>query len=571
MKSELLDFPIIRPFREYQRQWLMSDLIAGFSVCVVMIPSVIAYAELAGLSPVHGLYAALLGMVAYAIFASSRHVITGPDAAVALLVGSVVGPMSGGDPSRAAALAAIIAMLCGGLLLLAAILRAGVIADLLSKPVMVGYLSGAALILISLQLGKLFGIRTAEHNFFPLIVEVIRRLGESHLPTLILGAGLIVILEVLRYFAPRLPGTLAVFVLSLVVSGLFDLAGHGVKVIGQMPIGFPAFHVPVVSLDDIGHLFPAAFGIVMLIISDGILLSRAFASKNHYLIRPNQELMALAAANLASGFFQGFSVGASQSRTTVNDAAGGKTQLVSLFAATTLAAFLLFFTPLLRFLPVVSIASILIFAGVHLIEVHQYRTLLKISPRAFLLSVLVGAGVLGFGIVPGILIGVLVSLFYLLSRLARPMDAVLQEVPGTARYHDLSEASAAQTVPGLIAYRFYSPLYFANAEYFVRRVRELIASSPSPVRWFVLDMQAVWDIDVTAADALSQLIDELRQQDITLAIARANRPLRENLERIGLKERFDETRYFTAVHLAVEAFLQQKNTLEGSKCPRAKL
>jgi SulP family sulfate permease len=557
MKSELLDFPVIRLFREYQRQWLMSDMTAGVSVCVVMIPSVIAYAELAGLSPVHGLYAALLGMTVYALFATSRHVITGPDAAMALLIGSVVGPMAGGDPSRAAALAAMIALLCGGLLLLAASLRAGVIADFLSRPVMVGYLSGAALILISTQLGKLFGIPTTEHNFFPLLVEVIRRLGESHAPTLFLGAGLIVILEVLRYFAPRFPGTLAVFILSLVISSLFDLAGHGIKVIGQMPVGFPAFHIPVVSMDDIHQLFPAALSIMLLIISDGVLLSRAFAAKNRYTILPNQELMAHAAANLASGLFQGFAVGASQSRTTVNDAAGGKTQLVSLFAAVSLAAFLLFFTPLLRLLPLVAMTSILISAGVHLIEVHQYRSLLKMSPKACLLALLVAAGVLVDGIVPGILIGVLVSLFYLLSRLARPMDAVLQEVPGTGRYHDLSEVKAVQTVPGLIAYRFYSPLFFANAEHFIRRVKELIADSPIPVRWFVLDMQAVWDIDVTAAEALSLLIDELRQQGITLAIARANRPLRESLERIGLQEHFYEKTYFSAVHLAVEAFQRQ--------------
>lgn len=554
MKSGLLNFPLIQMFRGYQRQWLMSDFIAGISVCVVMIPSVIAYAELAGLPPVHGLYAALMGMIAYAMFATSRHVITGPDAAMALLIGSVVGPMSGGDPSRAAVLAAMIALLCGGLLLLAASLRAGVIADFLSRPVMVGYLSGAALILISTQLGKLFGMLTTEHSFFPLVAEVIRRLGESHTPTLMLGAGLIVILEVLRHFAPRFPGTLAAFILSLIVSGLFDLAGHGVKVIGQMPVGFPAFHIPVVSMDDIRQIFPAAFGIVMLIISDGILLSRAFASKNGYSICPNQELLAHASANLASGFFQGFAVGASQSRTTVNDAAGGKTQLVSLFAAVTLAAFLLFFTPLLRLLPMVAMASILIFAGVHLIEVRQYRTLLKISPKAFLLAVLVAVGVLVVGIVPGILVGVLLSLLYLLSQLARPMDAVLQEVPGTGRYHDISEVAAAQTVPGLIAYRFYSPLFFANAEYFIRRVRELIASSPSPVRWFVLDMQAVWEIDVTAAEALSLLSEDLQRRGITLAVARANRPLREKLERIGLRDRFYEKTYFNSVHLAVEEF-----------------
>jgi sulfate permease, SulP family len=558
MKLEILDFPSIRLLRNYQRQWLTRDLLAGITVCVVMIPSVMAYAELAGLEPVHGLYAALLGMIAYAIFASSRQVITGPDAAMALLVGSVVGPLAGGDPSRAAVLAAMTALLCGGLLLLAASLRAGVVADFLSKPVLVGYLTGAAMILISTQLGKLFGIRTTEHDFFPLVAEIIRRLGETHIQTFILGAGLIVMLEVLRYFAPRFPGTLVAFILALLVSSIFDLAGHGVRVIGDMPRGLPAFGVPIVSMEDVRQIFPAAFGIVMLIISDGILLSRAFASKNRYQINSNQELVAHAAANLVSGLFQGFSVGASQSRTTVNDASGGKTQLVSLVAAGTLAAFLLFLTPLLRSLPIVAMASILIFAGVHLIEVHEYRSLLKVSTKGFWLSLVVAAGVLVVGVVAGIMIGVLISLIYLLGRLARPMDAVLQKMPGTGEYHDLSDGSAEHTVPGLIAYRFYAPLIFANAEYFGQRVRELIASSTTPVRYVVFDMQAVWEIDVTASEMFSRLVDELQQKGISIAIARAKRPLREKLERIGLKEKFSEKTYFPSVHMAVEVFQRRE-------------
>jgi SulP family sulfate permease len=359
---------------------------------------------------------------------------------------------------------------------------------------------------------------------------------------------------VLRHLAPRFPGTLAVFVLSLLISVLFNLAGEGVKVIGAMPRGVPAFHLPIVSIEDIRQIFPAAFGIVMLIMSDGIVLSRALASKNRYQIHPNRELVAHAAANVASGLFQGFPVGASQSRTMLNDASGGKTQLVSLVAAGTLGVFLLFFTPLMRSLPIVTMASILVFTGAHLIEVREFRSLLKVSPKGFVLSLVVAGGVLVIGVVPGIMIGVLISLIYLLGRIARPMDAVLQDLHGTGRYHDLSEGSTAQTVPGLIAYRFYAPLIFANAEYFNQRVRELVASSPSPVRCIVLDMQAVWGIDVTAADMLSSLIKELQQKRITFVISRANRPLREMLERIGLKEQFYEKTYFSSVHKAVEAF-----------------
>jgi sulfate permease, SulP family len=558
--ERLPSLPVLQLLRTYPRQWFVSDMVAGVSVCVVMIPSVLAYAELAGLAPVYGLYAALAGMIGYALFASSRQVIAGPDAAITLLVGVAVGPLAGGDPSRAAALAAVTALLCGGLMLLAAGLHAGVVADFLSKPVLVGYLSGAALILVSTQLGKLFGIRTNAHDFFPLLREILRRLGETHPLTFWFGIGLIALLEGLRRFAPRVPGAVAVFVVALVISALFNLQSRGVRVIGDVPRGLPGFHIPIVSMSDIGVLFPAAAGIVMLAFPEGILLARAFGAKNRYEIRPNQELVALAAANLATGLFQGFPCGASQSRTTICDAAGGKSQVVSLIAAVALTLFLLFLTPVLRLLPTVALASILIVAGVHLIELHEYRVLFKVSPRAFWLALVVAAGVLVVGVVPGILIGMMVSLIYLLGRLARPMDAVLQPVPGTGRYHDLGEAPEAQTVPGLIAYRFYAPLFFANAEHFVQRVRELIAASPHRVRWFVVDMQAIWEIDVTAAEAFSRLVDELRQKGIALAIARANRPLRERLERIGLKEQLGEATYHPSVHAAIEAFQRESQS-----------
>jgi SulP family sulfate permease len=556
--GRLLDVvPILRTLRAYRREWLITDLLAGVSVCVVMIPSVIAYAELAGLRPVHGLYAALLGMIGYALFASSRQVIAGPDAAITLLVATAIAPLSADDPARAATLAAMTALLGGGLMLLAAGLRAGVVADFLSKPVLVGYLTGAALILISTQLGKLFGIRTAEHDFFPLVAEVARRARESHVLTLIVGAGMIVLLQLLRQFAPRVPGTLVVFIFALVISVLVGLEARGVRVVGNVERGLPAFRLPLVSLEDVRSLLPAAVGIVMLTFPEAILLARAFAARNRYEIRPNQELVALAASNVAAGLFGGFSVGASQSRTTVNDASGGKSQLVSLFAAGALAAFLLFLTPLLRALPTVALAAILIFAGAHLIEFHEYKLFWRASKRAFWLALAVTAGVLVVGVVPGILIGVIASLIYVLARLARPLDVVLRELPGTGRFHDLGEGAEAETIPGLIAYRFYAPMFFANAEYFLQRARQLIAASPNRVRWFLIDMQAVWEIDVTAADALIRLEDELRQAGIALRIARANRPLRERLARIGLQQRLGDAAFFPSVHAAVEAFRRE--------------
>ncbi len=546
--------PILSVLRGYRPEWLRADLLAGISVCVVMIPSVIAYAELADLPPVHGLYAALAAMVGYAIFASSRHVITGPDAAITLLMASAIGPLAGGDPARLVSLTALTALLGGGLMLLAAYLRVGVVADFLSKPVLVGYLTGAALILISTQLGKLFGLSLQGDDFFPVLAELAKRIRETHALTLSLGVGFIALLAVLRRFVPKAPGPLVILVAALALSWIFDLEARGVRVIGSVDGGLPLPRWPGLSLLDAGLLLPAAAGIVLLTFPEGVLLARAFAAKNRYDVRPNQELTALAASNLLAGLFQGFCVGASQSRTTVNDAAGGKTQVVSLVAAGALALFLLFLTPLLDRLPVVALSSILVFAGASLIGVHEYAVLLRFSQVSLVLALGVAAAVLAVGVLPGILLGLIASLVYVLARLARPMDAVLQEVPGTGRYHDIGNSPAAHTVPGLIAYRFYSPLFFANADHFVDRIRELIASSPSPVRWVLLDAQAIWEIDLTAAEALTRLHDELAARDIELKIARANRPLREKLARIGLKEHLGEESFFPSVHKAVEAF-----------------
>jgi SulP family sulfate permease len=426
--------PIIDAFRGYQPAWLRGDLIAGVSVCVVMIPSVVAYAELAGLPPQHGLYAALAALIGYAFFCSSRHVIAGPDGAVALLVATAIGPLVVGDPARAIPLAALTALLGGLLMLLAAALRIGAVAEFLSKPVLVGYMSGAALILASTQLGKLFGIKPDSQDFVSLLRELAGRLGEAHWLTFMLGTAFIAILELLRRFAPKVPGALVVCIVAVGASLLFDLSSRGVKVIGEVTQGLPRPMLPAVSLEEARALLPGALAIALLTFPDGILLARAFAAKHRYEIRPNQELVALAAANLASGILQGFSVGASQSRTVVNDATGGKTPIVNLIAAAFLCAFLFVLTPILRPLPTVALAAILISAGIHLIEVREYRMLLRISPRAAVVAFIVAGGVLIVGMIPGILIGVGLSLIYVLARLARPYDAVLQEVPGTGSF-----------------------------------------------------------------------------------------------------------------------------------------
>jgi sulfate permease, SulP family len=545
--------PGLALFRNYQRGWLSADLLAGVSVCVVMIPSVIAYAGLMGLPPQHGLYAALVPLLVYPFFGSSRQVIVGPDIAISLLIASAVAPLAAGDPARAAALAATVAVLSGLLLLLGARAKIGAIADFLSKPVLVGYMTGAALILVASQLDKLFGIRLEHNDFFPRLAELAGKLSQAHGPTLLFGLGLLAVIVGLRRLATKIPPALVVVIGAIAASLALGLEGQGVKVVGAFPRGLPGFAFPAADWHDIHTLLPAAIGIALLTYTEGILLARAFAARNGYEVNPNQELAALGVADVCTGLFQGFSVTGSQSRTTINDSAGGKTQVASLVAAITLILFLVFLTPLIARLPVVALAALLIYGGSTLVEFDVMVRIYRFYPRSAMLAALTTLGVLAVGVVPGILVGVALSLLALIDRISNPPDAVLRIVPGDG-FHDLGDTDTGETIPGFIAYRFYAPLLFSNASHFVERVRGLIAASPTLVRWFLVDAQAITDIDITAAEALRALNKELQQQGIALKFAHTNRPLRQILERIGFTSELGRESIFHSVHEAAAAF-----------------
>ncbi len=546
-------FPGLALFRGYQRQWLLSDILAGLSVTIIMIPSVIAYAGLIGIPPQYGLYAALVPLVVYPLFGSSRQVIVGPDIAITLLIASAVVPLAAGDASRAAVLAAMVALLSGMLLLLGALAKFGAVADFLSKPVLVGYMTGAALILMASQFGTLFGISLHHTEFFPLLSELAGNLPHANFFTLSLGGLLLGLLIALRHFAPKVPGALVVCVVATGLSWLLGLQKHGVAVVGSFHGGLPVFAFPQVGMKELHGLLPAAFGIALLTYTECILLARAFAEKNHYEVNATQELAALGWADVITSLFQGFSVTGSQARTAISDNTGGKTPLVSLVAAVVLALFMLFLTPMIAMLPKVALAAILIYAGFNLVEFDVMHRIYRYYPRASMLAATTTVGVLVAGVIPGILFGVAISLIGLINRISHPMDAVLQAVPGHG-YHDIGDNPSGQTVPGLIAYRFYAPLLFSNSGHFVEHVRQLVAANQIPVRWFLIDAQAITDIDVTAAEALRNLITELHGRGVVLKIARANRPLRDVLEHIGVTHDIGQENFFTSVHKAIEAF-----------------
>lgn len=541
-----------------RREKLLGDVFAGLSVCVVLIPACVAYAELAGMPAESGLYTALAGMLVYALFGSSRHLIVGPDAALALLVTAAVTPLAAGNPLQYAVLAGELALLVGILMLIAAKAKLGAIADLLSKPVLLGFMNGAALILIASQLGKLTGLRLQQEEFFPRMLELAGRLPEIRPNTALVGGLSIGLLVLLRKLRPTFPAALPVFVLAIAAAYFLRLDQHGVALLGALPTGLPALAVPQISLSQITTLLPAAAGIALLAMPEGILLSRAFARKNGYEIQPNRELAALGLANIAASCWQGFALGASQSRTAINDLAGCKSAFSGLVAALLLLLFLLFLSDSLRYLPVTTLSALLVVAGFGLIDVRDWHAMYRVDRTAAMFSLITTAGVLLVGVLPGIILGIMLSLAYLIQFMARPFDAVLSSVEGRKGFHDAGDpdmSGHSRYLQGLLVYRFYAPLLFANSGFFVERISRLVADD-GDTRWVLIDAQAITFLDVTAAEQLLQLNRQLEEAGIDLKFARCNRPLREALDRYGVTMAIGADSFFNHVHDAIDTYRQ---------------
>jgi len=548
--------PLLATLRDYRLAWLSKDSIAGLSACIVSIPSVIAYAELVHLPAIAGLYAALAAAIGYALFSSSRHVIAGPDAAIGLLAGSAILPLAGGDPARIVVLAAVLSILSGVVLLLAARLKLGVIADLLSRPVLIGYLNGASLVLIATQLGKMFGVKTEGEEFFELVLTVIEKLPQTQVPTFVLGVLLVALLVGLARWAPRIPGALAVCAVAIIATFAFDLGSYGIALVGTVPSGIPHLTIPSFRWGDIAALAPAAVAIAFLAFSDGILLAQTFAEKNGYEVRPNRELVALGSANILAGVWQGFPVSASQSRTSIVDSAGGMTQVAQLILALGLLLFLFFLTGLIALLPKVALGAILIVTAIGMLEVASLKGLYKIDRVEFGIALGVTAAILIAGVVPGIILGLLLSLISVLVEVSRPDDAVLRRLRSDGKFHDCRDDDEADSVPGLLVYRLYAPLIFANARHVMNRIRTLVDEADPPVEWLVIDAQAIHDMDITAAQRFAELHRELAEAGVDVKIADSPRPFLEELARVGLSEEIGHGDFFVSVKKAAEAYDQ---------------
>jgi len=522
----------------------------------VLVPSSMAYGDLAGVTPVAGLYVALGAMLMYALFGTSKQVITGPEATVAILTATAVAPLAAGDPVRYAALAAMTAILVGIIALLARVAKLGFITDFLSKPILVGYIFGATLIVIGSQMGKIFGIKLESDQFFQQVVELISRLDETHLLTLIIGIICIAGLFVMRRVSQKLPGPLIIVIGTIILSTVLDWQAKGVAVVGAVPAGLPRITIPAVSFQDILALLPAAIALMILIYADEILTARVFAAKHGQKIDSNQEFVAIGTANIAGGFLTGFPAALSASRTAVNDQMGGKSQWVGIIAAALTIIFLLFLTPLLAPLPTVALGAIIIVASIGLIDIPAFRYLRKVRRVEFWLAVVTALGVLIVGVLQGILIAVVLSLINVIFHISRPHDALLDDVDvkGGTVYREITEKETVLTEPGLIVYRFDAPLVFPNVAFFSERINELVVEAGPGLNCVIFDAEAVSDFDSTAAEALETLDADLERREIELWIARANAPLRDLLQVTDLTTKIGEENIHPSVRAAVEAY-----------------
>ena len=553
--------PGLARLMRYRRAWLRGDLLAGVTVAAYLIPQVMAYAKIAGLPPVTGLWAAIGPLAVYAIVGASRQLSVGPESSTALMTAVALAPLAAGDPGRYAALAAALALLVGVICLVGGFVRLGLFADVLSKPVLVGYLAGIAVIMIVSQLGTLTGVPVTGSGVGEEIASWVRGLAQVHWPTVAVAAAVLAFLLLVSRFAPMVPGPLLGMLLATGAVALFDGTAHGIRVAGEVPAGLPAPGLPAVGMGDLPSLLLPAAGIALVGFSDMVLTARAFAGRAGDRVDADQELRALGLANLAVGFLRGFPVSCSGSRTAIADALKARTQLYSLVALVAVVAAMFFAGPLLAAFPSAALGAVVVYAALRLIEVGEFRRIAAFRRSEAVLVVVTLAGVLVLGVLYGVLVAIGLSLLDMLRKVARPHAAVLGYAPGVPGMHDIDDYPGVRVVPGLLVYRYDAPLFFANAEDFRRRAVDEIGDDAT--EWFLLNAEANVDIDTTALDALDDLRRALAERGIVLALARVKQELYDELRAGGLIEKLGPDRIFPTLPAAVAAYVSWYTARHG--------
>ncbi len=539
--------------RHYQRRWLRSDVVAGLVLAAILVPQGMAYAQLAGLPPVTGLYTTIGCLVGYAIFGPSRVLVLGPDSSISPMILAALTPLVivGANSSRAIELAGMLALLVGVIEIVAGLARLGFVADLLSSEVQVGYMNGLAITIIVSQLPKLCGFSTDADTFFEEVKAFFTNLDQTVGRSLAVGIAVLLVLLVLPRITRKVPAVLVAVAGATIVSAVLDLSSKGVSTVGSLPKGFPTPTFPFTEVHDVGPLFVAAIGITLVSLTDTMATASSFAARRGDEVEPNQEMIGIGAANIAAGFVQGFAVSTSGSRTAVAEQSGAKSQLTGVVGAGIVVLLLLFFNSLLADLPQSALGAVVIAAALSLMDISLLRKYGRVRPSAVALSLLTSGGVIVFGVLPGIVIAIVLSVLLVFHHSWWPHGAVLGRVPDLAGWHSVEQHPEAEELEGIVIYRWEAPLFFANAGAFRRQIRHLVRERRP--RWVVLQCEAITDIDVTAAEMLEQLDDELNDKGVHVAFAEMRDRLQDLTFRYGLFETLDRDHFFPTVKEALAA------------------
>jgi high affinity sulfate transporter 1 len=556
--------PGLATLRRYEAAWLPHDILAGLVLATMLVPVGIAYATASGLPGINGLYATIIPLLAYALFGPSRILVLGPDSALAGVILGVVLPLSGGDPLRAAILAGMMAIVSGTVCILAGVARLGFVTELLSKPIRYGYMNGIALTVLISQLPKLFGFSIESEGPLRSLWAITGAIlnGKTNWVAFAIGLGTLTVILLLQN-NKRVPGILIAVVGATAFVSALDLgARYGVATLGPLPQGLPGFAIPWVAYSDIVPVLIGGCAIALVSFADTSVLSRAYAARLGTHVDPNKEMVGLGAANLATGFFQGFPISSSSSRTPVAEAAGARTQLTSVVGALAIALLLLVAPNLLQYLPTAALAAVVIASVIGLIEFADLKRIYRIQQWEFWLSIICFVGVAVLGVIPGIGLAIAIAITEFLWDGWRPHSAVLGRAYGVKGYHDITRYSDARRIPGLVLFRWDAPLFFANAEFFKERVLDAVATSPTSVRWLIVAAEPVTSVDVTAGDTIAELDELLHAQNIELCFAELKDPVKDKLKRFGLFAQLGENYFFPTVGAAVSRYLEANSDVE---------
>jgi high affinity sulfate transporter 1 len=555
--------PGVELARSYRLTWLPKDVVAGLVLSALLVPQGMAYAELAGLPAVTGLYTSILCLLGYAVFGPSKVLVLGPDSSLGPMIAATIAPLllADGDPARAIALASMLAVLVGVVMTIAGLARFGFVADLLSKPTQIGYLNGLALTIVIGQLDKLFGFSVDADGLIAETGDFFAGLagGDANATAAILGVGSLAGILLLNRLLPKLPSVLVVVVLAALAVNLLDLQDHDVDTVGRLPQGFPPFTIPSIGWGDLPPLIAGAGAIAVVALADTMSTASAFAARKGDRVRGNQEMVGIGAANIAAGFFQGFPVSTSGSRTAVAEQAGSRSQLTGVVGAATITVVLVFATSLMQYVPQPTLGAIVIAAALSLADLAGTRRLWHQRRVEFSLSIIALLGVALLGVLPGILIAVGLSILNVFRRVWWPHQAELGRVDGIAGLHDTASYPDAQRLPGLVVYRFDAPLIFANSRTFSEHVRELAQENPG-LRWIVVAAEPITDVDTTASDMLQELDVWLNARGVFLVFAELKDPVRAKIEQYELTRTINPDHFLPTLDDAVAAYVRETGT-----------